>query len=80
VSVELELLKLILVIHGTGKAAWVGSMARAGIAAGADGLMIEVHPRPEEALSDADQTITPEEFDRIMKEVSAIAAVLGREI
>ncbi len=66
--------------HGTGKAAWVRAMARAGVAAGADGLQIEVHPRPEEAMSDADQTITPEEFEKTMKEISPIAAALGREI
>ncbi len=66
--------------HGTGKASLVRPMARAGIAAGADGLQIEVHPRPAEAMSDADQTITPQEFELIMKECGAIAEVLGREI
>lgn len=66
--------------HGTGKAAWVRPMARAGIAAGADGLQIEVHPRPADAMSDADQTITPEEFQKVMDEIAPIAEALGRTV
>ena len=56
----------------------VRPMARAAIAAGADGLMIEVHPHPEMALSDGDQSLTPENFRELMDEVHRIAAVMGR--
>jgi 3-deoxy-7-phosphoheptulonate synthase len=66
--------------HGTGKAKFVRSMARAAIAAGADGLMLEVHPDPAKAMSDADQTISPEELNIIMKEITQIAPILDREI
>jgi len=64
--------------HGTGKRAKVLPMSRAGIAVGADGILVEVHHRPEEALSDGPQSIVPADFERLMKEVEAIAAVLGR--
>jgi 3-deoxy-7-phosphoheptulonate synthase len=53
-------------------------MARASIAAGADGLMIEVHNEPERALSDGFQALYPEQFMSLMKEVRAIAGVVGR--
>lgn len=66
--------------HGTGKAKLVGPMARAGIAAGADGLQIEVHPNPAVALSDGEQSLTPAEFEKTMKEVAAIAAAVDREV
>ncbi len=59
--------------HGTGLRKMVPSMARAAVAAGADGLMIEVHPNPEKALSDADQTISPDEFRELMRTVHLIA-------
>jgi len=65
--------------HGTGRWQMVRPMARAAIAAGADGLMIEVHPHPEVALSDGDQSLTPENFDVVMKEVSQIAAMMGKK-
>ncbi|HLT59390.1 MAG TPA: 3-deoxy-7-phosphoheptulonate synthase [Limnochordales bacterium] len=66
--------------HGTGKWNYVIPMARAAVAAGADGLMVEVHPRPEEAVSDGPQSLKPEKFQDLMREVSAIAAALGRQL
>lgn len=66
--------------HGVGRADLVPAMARAAIAAGADGLMIEVHPRPEEALSDGPQSLRPEEFARLMDDLRRIAHVIDREI
>jgi len=64
--------------HGTGRWKLVRPMARAGIAAGADGLMIEVHPNPAEALSDGKQSLTPENFALTMQEVTTIARVMGK--
>jgi len=61
--------------HGTGKSAYVPALARAAAAAGADGLIIEVHPDPERALSDGPQSLTPERFTELMRELRAIAAV-----
>jgi 3-deoxy-7-phosphoheptulonate synthase len=66
--------------HGVGRADLVPAMARAAIAAGADGLLIEVHPKPEEALSDGPQSLRPEEFARLMDDLRRIAHVLDREI
>jgi 3-deoxy-7-phosphoheptulonate synthase len=66
--------------HGTGKWALVPPVARALIAAGADGLMIEVHQDPEHALSDGAQSLKPERFASLVREVRAIAQVLGRSI
>ncbi|PIQ86462.1 MAG: 3-deoxy-7-phosphoheptulonate synthase [Candidatus Omnitrophica bacterium CG11_big_fil_rev_8_21_14_0_20_45_26] len=66
--------------HGTGKWAYVGSIAKAAVAAGADGLMMEVHDNPEEAKSDGDQSLLPERFDQLMKELKPIAQAVGREI
>jgi 3-deoxy-7-phosphoheptulonate synthase len=66
--------------HGTGKRAYVVAMARAAVAAGADGLLVEVHPRPDEAASDAAQTIGPAAFDSLVRECAAVAAVLGRNL
>lgn len=66
--------------HGTGRRALVAAMARAAVAAGADGLMVEVHPRPEEALSDGAQTLDPGEFRQLMREARAIAEAIGRRI
>jgi len=62
--------------HGTGRWQMVRPMARAAIAAGADGLMIEVHPHPEIALSDGDQSLTPENFQSVMDEVHKIAKAM----
>jgi 3-deoxy-7-phosphoheptulonate synthase len=64
--------------HGTGKRDKVLPLARAAVAVGADGLMIEVHPEPDRALSDGYQSLDPEQFEELMKEVAAIGAVLGR--
>jgi 3-deoxy-7-phosphoheptulonate synthase len=66
--------------HGTGRRALVRPMARAAVAAGADGLLVEVHVRPDEALSDGAQTLYPEQFEMLMDEVRGIAAVLGRPV
>jgi 3-deoxy-7-phosphoheptulonate synthase len=66
--------------HGTGHARYVLPMALAAVAAGADGLMIEVHPRPEEALSDGPQSLRPAEFSRLMDAVRGIARAVGRDV
>jgi 3-deoxy-7-phosphoheptulonate synthase len=66
--------------HGTGKAGLVATMARAAVAAGADGLMVEVHPDPEKALSDGFQALTPAAFRQMMAECRKIAVALGREM
>ena len=64
--------------HATGKWEYVTAVARAGIAAGADGLIIEVHPRPEEAASDGAQSLKPEKFAQLVCEVRKIAEAVGR--
>ena len=66
--------------HGTGKRNKVLPMSRAAIAVGADGVLVEVHHRPEEALSDGPQAILPETFAQLMREVDAIGGVLGRSM
>ncbi len=66
--------------HGTGRWKMVAPMARAALAAGADGLIIEVHPHPERALSDGDQSLTPEAFRELMKNLGGIAQVMGRTL
>lgn len=66
--------------HGTGKASLVIAMARAAVAAGADGLMIEIHPEPEKALSDGYQALTPAAFRQLMTECRKVAAAVGREL
>ncbi len=66
--------------HGTGRREKVLPLSRAAIAVGADGLMIEVHHQPEEALSDGYQSIRPPEFDRLMQQIRQIALVLGRTV
>ncbi|MEX0782593.1 MAG: 3-deoxy-7-phosphoheptulonate synthase [Dehalococcoidia bacterium] len=66
--------------HGTGKHALVAPVAMAAIAAGADGLMVEVHPSPEHALSDGAQSLTYEGFASMMRSVSAIAAAVERTL
>lgn len=66
--------------HGTGKWWLVQPMARAAIAAGADGLMVEVHPSPGEALSDGQQSLTPDNFRALVAEVRAIARTIGRTL
>ncbi|HDH01468.1 MAG TPA: 3-deoxy-7-phosphoheptulonate synthase, partial [Nitrospirae bacterium] len=66
--------------HGVGKWDLVAPMAKAAIAAGADGLMIEVHPKPEEALSDGEQSLKPDKFRTLMKELKAVAKAVGRTL
>ena len=66
--------------HGTGHRALVPPMARAAVAAGADGLLIEVHPDPDRALSDGAQSLHPEQFDRTMRDVRLIAEAIGRRV
>lgn len=66
--------------HGTGRKDLIASMSKAAIAAGADGLMIEVHPTPEEALSDKEQALTPQEFSETLKELKLVAKAVGREL
>ena len=66
--------------HGTGKRNKVLPMSRAAIAVGADGVLIEVHHKPEEALSDGPQAILPDAFEQLVREVDAIAHVLGRSL
>jgi 3-deoxy-7-phosphoheptulonate synthase len=64
--------------HGTGSRDKVVPLARAGIAAGADGVMVEVHHEPARALSDGPQAILPDQFASLMRDIQALAAVLGR--
>ena len=66
--------------HSTGQWSFVTAVARAAIAAGADGLIIEVHPNPGEALSDGGQSLKPERFADLVKQVKAIAEVVGRTV
>ena len=66
--------------HGTGKRNKVIPMSRAAIAAGADGLSVEVHDRPEEALSDGPQALTPDLFGELMAQIGPIAAAVGRSV
>jgi 3-deoxy-7-phosphoheptulonate synthase len=66
--------------HGTGLRDKVAPMARAAVAAGADGLIIEVHPDPDHALSDGAQSLFPTEFDSLMAELRVIAPAIGRSI
>jgi len=66
--------------HGTGNWRLVNPVSRAALAAGADGLMVEVHPAPEEAVSDGPQSLTPANFDQLMAELSVVAAAVGRTV
>jgi 3-deoxy-7-phosphoheptulonate synthase len=66
--------------HSTGQAAYVAAVARAAIAAGADGLIVEVHPDPSRAVSDGKQSLRPEKFAEMVQQVKAIAATLGRRV
>ena len=66
--------------HGTGLRKMVAPMARAAIAADADGIMVEVHTHPDRALSDAEQTICPDTFDKLMQSLRGIAPAVGRSI
>ncbi len=66
--------------HGTGKADYVAAVAKAGIAAGADGLIIEVHSHPEQALSDGVQSLKPEAFLKLIRDIRRIAEAVDREV
>jgi 3-deoxy-7-phosphoheptulonate synthase len=66
--------------HSVGNWEFVTAIARAGIAAGADGLIVEVHPSPAEALSDGGQSLKPERFAELVVQVRAIAEAIGRSV
>ena len=66
--------------HSTGERRWVAPVARAAVAAGADGLIIEVHPNPQVARSDGRQSLRPEQFAELMRQVRAIAEAVGRTV
>jgi len=66
--------------HGTGLRDKVIPMARAAVAAGADGILVEVHPEPDRALSDGGQSLYPDQFARLVTELRAISAAIGREL
>ncbi len=66
--------------HGTGRRDLVAPMARASIAAGADGVLIEMHPDPEKALSDGYQSLDPEEFHELVSDLARIAPIVGRTL
>jgi 3-deoxy-7-phosphoheptulonate synthase len=66
--------------HGTGLRDKVIPMARAAVAAGADGVIVEVHPAPDRALSDGGQSLYPDQFDRLVTELRAISGVIGRTV
>jgi 3-deoxy-7-phosphoheptulonate synthase len=66
--------------HGTGRSDLVGPISRAAVAAGADGLIVEVHPRPEEALSDGPQSLRPRDAAELLHSLRLIASAIGREL
>jgi 3-deoxy-7-phosphoheptulonate synthase len=66
--------------HGTGRRDHVAALARAAVAAGADGLLVEVHPEPDRALSDGAQSLLPEQFEELMAQLRVIAPVVGRTL
>ena len=66
--------------HATGHASLVPSMCYAGVAAGCDGLIVEVHPNPEKAASDGPQSLRPAEFEVMMKKLREFAAVAGKNL
>ncbi len=66
--------------HATGSWKLVSPMSRAAIAAGADGLMVEVHPDPKHALSDGPQSITPKKFNELTEQIKQIASIMGRDL
>ena len=66
--------------HGTGHWKYVTAMAKAAIACGADGIILEVHPRPEEALSDGIQSLKPSVFQQLMAELKPVAEAVGRKL
>ena len=66
--------------HGTGHRDMVAPMARAAVAAGADGIIVEVHPNADKAASDAAQTLYPDQFEKLMGELRVIAKAVGRTL
>jgi len=66
--------------HGTGNWEYVGAVSRAAVAAGADGLLIEVHPHPDKALSDGAQSLRPDTFGQLMVELQRVAQAVGRTL
>jgi 3-deoxy-7-phosphoheptulonate synthase len=66
--------------HASGKRPYVGALALAGVAAGADGLMIEVHPNPDHALSDGNQSLNFDEFAELTPRIAAVAQAVGRKL
>ena len=83
VSVLHELTHLPVILdpsHSTGHFDYVDAVARAAIAAGADGLIVEVHPDPAHALSDGRQSLKPEKFAAMVKQVGQIAEIMGRHL
>jgi 3-deoxy-7-phosphoheptulonate synthase len=64
--------------HGTGKWEYVSAVAKAGVAAGADGLIVEVHPDPTKALSDGAQSLKPEKFAQLVRDVRRVAEAVDR--
>ena len=66
--------------HGTGRREYVAPLARAAVAAGTDGLLVEVHHDPDRAASDGAQTLKPEQFEEMMRQCKAIATAVGRSM
>jgi 3-deoxy-7-phosphoheptulonate synthase len=66
--------------HGVGRRDKVAPMARAAVAAGCDGLLIEVHPNPDKALSDGAQSLFPDQFEKLMDQLRIIASAVGRSV
>ena len=66
--------------HGTGRSSLVNSMSKAAVAAGADGIIVEVHPKPEDALSDGQQSLTVEQFNDLMKGLREVAKSVRRDL
>ena len=66
--------------HGTGKRPLIAPVSNAAVAAGADGLLVEVHPKPEEAFSDGAQSLLPSEFQELMDGVKRYVSVDGRKL
>jgi len=66
--------------HGTGHWWMVPALSRAAVAAGADGLLVEVHPDPEAALSDGEQSLKPGDFDLMMRELRSVAHAVGKRL
>jgi 3-deoxy-7-phosphoheptulonate synthase len=66
--------------HASGKARYVNALSRASVAAGADGLLIEMHPHPEVALSDGAQSITPGAYGQMIEDLRPIARAVGRSL